>query len=469
MLNQEGWSLLFILIMVLVALGLGLARMGRERAMAQNLCAGGGAADTAMGSVLRCAGPLLLAVIPGAVYRGGFARAGIAVSVAAGYAVLLAVLAPALRRRNGTALTLPEAVARQKGARVLWAALSAMQALLVAGGALSMTARILAGVFSLHYTIALAACTGLCLLLTVLCGPQSRLRMDRWQGAMLMLLLVGLPAAAVVLFDGTKAAVLGGLAVRETGVQLGLGIASDALWGIGVLGLALPAQRVLGAETDAGARRGGIAAGIAIVVLTLLAALSGLLGRSVDAQLETVSAAETVLMQMAEGAALPQPVGALFVGALVTTLLLAAQDALRALGGWVSWDVVASLSGQTQEKPLLCVQLGAAMASGLAAFALGLSATAPLEWFALGACLVGSVLAPGMALSAVGRSIHPLGAYCGLGLGTLMAIVWMAIPQLREMGMLGAVPCAGLSLLLQLCVREKRKAEQAEMPEKAGE
>ena len=60
MLNQEGWSLLFILIMVLAALGLGLAQMGREKDMAQSLRASGGAADTAVGAVLRCAGPLLL-------------------------------------------------------------------------------------------------------------------------------------------------------------------------------------------------------------------------------------------------------------------------------------------------------------------------------------------------------------------------------------------------------------------------
>ena len=43
-----------------------------------------------------------------------------------------------------------------------------------------------------------------------------------------------------------------------------------------------------------------------------------------------------------------------------------------------------------------------------------------------------------------------------------MAVVWMAVPQLRSMGMLGAVPCAGLSLLLQLCVREKRPAAKLE-------
>ena len=462
MLNQEGWSLLFILIMVLAALGLGLAQMGREKDMAQSLRASGGAADTAVGAVLRCAGPLLLAVIPGAVYRGGFARAGVAVSAAVGYAVLLAVLAPALRRRDGAALTLPELAAEEKGVRALWAALCSVQALLVAGGALAMTVRILAGVFSLHYTIALAACAGLCLLLTALCGPQSRLRMDRLQGALLVLLLVGLPAAAAVLFDGTKAAVLSGLALQESGAQLGLGVASDALWCVGILGLALPAQRVLGAENARSARRCGIAGGLLAAALVLLAAFAGLLGRSVDAELSGLTASETVLMQMAEGAALPQPVSALFVGALVTTLLLTAQDALRALGGWVSWDVVGNLSGQTRERPLLRVQLGAALAAGLAAFALGLSATVPLEWFALGACLLGAVLLPGLALRACGRKAHPLGAACGLGLGTLMAVVWMAVPQLRDMGMLGAVPCAGLSLLLQLCVREKRPAAKPE-------
>lgn len=466
MLNQEGWSLLLNLILVLAALGLGLAQMGRERNMAQSLRGGGGAADTAVGAVLRCAGPLLLAVIPGAVYRGGFARAGIAVSAAAGYAVQLAVLTPALRRRSGATLTLPELAAEERGVRALWAALCSAQALLVAGGALAMAARLLAGVFSLHSTIALAACAGLCLLLTALCGPQSRLRMDRLQGALLVGLLVGLPAAAAVLFDGTKAAVLGGLALQERGAQLGLGIASDALWCVGILGLALPVQRVLGAENERSARRAGIAGGVLAAALTALAALAGLLGRSVDAELTGLAAAETVLMQMAQGAALPQPVSALFVGALTTTLLLTAQDALRALGGWVSWDVVGSLSGQTRERPLMRIQLGAAMAAVLAAFALGLSATVPLEWFALGACLVGAVLAPGLVLRACGRRVHPLGATCGLGLGALMAVVWMAVPQLRGMGMLGAVPCAGLSLLLQLCVREKRPdAKQEERPD----
>ena len=61
-----------------------------------------------------------------------------------------------------------------------------------------------------------------------------------------------------------------------------------------------------------------------------------------------------------------------------------------------------------------------------------------------------------------GRAVHPLGAYCGLGLGTLMAAVWLAVPLLRETGMLGAIPCAGLSLLLQLFVREKPLAAQPE-------
>ena len=462
MLNQEGWSLLLILVMLLAALGLGLARMGQERNMAQCLRAGGGSACTAVGAVLRCAGPLLLAVIPGAIYRAGIARAGVALSGAAGYAVLLAVLAPRLRWKNADALTLPELAAKEKGVRALWASLCAVQALLMAGGALTMTARILAGVFSLHYTIALAACAGICLLITALCGALSRLRMDWLQCALLVALLVGLPVTAVLLFDGTKAALLGGLAVQETGAQLGLGIASDALWCVGILGLALPIQRVLGATDDKSARRGGIAGGILAALLVLLAAFAGLLGRSVDAGLSGLAASETVLMQMAEGTALPLPLGALFIGALVTTLLLTAQDALRALGGWVSWDVVGSLTGQTRERPLMRIQLAVALAAGLAAFALGLSASVPLEWFALGACLLGAVLMPGLMLRACGRAVHPLGAYCGLGLGTLMAAVWLAVPLLRETGMLGAIPCAGLSLLLQLFVREKPPAAQPE-------
>ena len=437
MLNQEGWSLLLILVMLLAALGLGLARMGRERNMAQCLRAGGGSACTAVGAVLRCAGPLLLAVIPGAIYRAGIARAGVALSGAAGYAVLLAVLAPRLRWKNADALTLPELAAKEKGVRALWASLCAVQVLLIAGGALTMTARILAGVFSLHYTIALAACAGICLLITALCGAQSRLRMDWLQCALLVALLVGLPVTAVLLFDGTKAALLGGLAVQETGAQLGLGIASDALWCVGILGLALPIQRVLGATDDKSARRGGIAGGILAALLVMLAAFAGLLGRSVDAGLSGLAASETVLMQMAEGTALPLPLGALFIGA-------------------------GSLTGQTRERPLMRIQLAVALAAGLAAFALGLSASVPLEWFALGACLLGAVLMPGLMLRACGRAVHPLGAYCGLGLGTLMAAVWLAVPLLRETGMLGAIPCAGLSLLLQLFVREKPLAAQPE-------
>ena len=43
-----------------------------------------------------------------------------------------------------------------------------------------------------------------------------------------------------------------------------------------------------------------------------------------------------------------------------------------------------------------------------------------------------------------------------------MAAVWLAVPLLRETGMLGAIPCAGLSLLLQLFVREKPPAAQPE-------
>lgn len=452
MLNQEGWSLLILILLLLLEMGLGFAKMGRERLMAQQLQHSSDGLRASAGVLLRCIGVLVLAVIPAAAYRGGAVGLGMALSVSAGLVVLLTVLVPGLRKRNAQALTLPEALGKTRGVRAVYAVLSGLQALILASGACTLAARLLAGVFSLHYTIALGACAALILLLTALCGAQSREKMDGVSSGLLILTMLGIFGAVLVkgadAFDNLKL-------IQEDAVQmLALDIPSDLFWGVSALGLMLPAQRLFGENTKQHRRTGAIAGGCA-AALMLISALIGWLGQAVDASLVGQTAAETVLMQTTLSIGLPVPVSAALLAVMVVVLLLFAQDALHMLGLWVSWDLVQPTAQEMRERPLLRWALAVSLAGAFAAFGLGWNANIPIRTYALAGLLSGSVLAPGLLLNLLGRKVNPLGTYCGLGLGMLMAIVWLLVPQLRQMDMLGALPCAGLSVLLQLFVREK--------------
>ena len=93
MLNHEGWCLLMILCGFIALLLIELPRMGTEQTVEKRLIAHGGWLRAAAGTALRLCGVMLLAVVPGTIYRGGWMRLGLAVWCAAGIAALLCVLA----------------------------------------------------------------------------------------------------------------------------------------------------------------------------------------------------------------------------------------------------------------------------------------------------------------------------------------------------------------------------------------
>ena len=186
MLNREGWSLLAILVLLLAHLGAGFAQLGRERTLEERLRPGGGAADTALGLAQAGAGALLLAAVPGALYTGGLARLLLPLSLLLGVWALLLVLRPRL-------------VPPQGPARAAFAGAAALQALLLSAASIALLGRVIAGVFSLHTTLALLSAAALSALLALLCGPLARRRMDRLQTALLAALLAGLPLCSALL------------------------------------------------------------------------------------------------------------------------------------------------------------------------------------------------------------------------------------------------------------------------------
>ncbi len=211
MLNREGWSLLAILLFFLALLGAGFAHMGRERSVADRLREGGGAADTAAGLVVAAGGVVLLAIVPGTLYLYGLSRLLMPLSLAAGACALLCGILPRLRAAAPRALSAAELYSRASAPRAAFAVIGAMSALGLATGAIALLGRVIAGVFSLHQTLALGAAALLCAILALLCGPQSRRRMDRLQVLLLVGLLAALPASAVLHSgdnDNTLAAVL---------------------------------------------------------------------------------------------------------------------------------------------------------------------------------------------------------------------------------------------------------------------
>ena len=57
--------------------------------------------------------------------------------------------------------------------------------------------------------------------------------------------------------------------------------------------------------------------------------------------------------------------------------------------------------------------------------------------------LLGAVLGAGLALRAFGRPTTVLGAWVSLAAGAGVVVAWTAVPALRNLGMLGALPSAG--------------------------
>ncbi|MGI5884590.1 MAG: hypothetical protein ACOX83_06465 [Candidatus Spyradocola sp.] len=473
MLNREGWSLLAILLFFLALLGAGFAHLGRERSLGERLSAGGGAADTAAGLVAAAGGVVLLAVAPGTLYLYGLARIGLPLSLAAGEIALLCAILPRLRAAAPGALSAPELYSRDRLPRAAFAVVAAASALLLAAAGISLLARVIAGVFALHQTLALAAAALLCLVLALLCGPQARRRMDRGQAVLLAVLLSALPAVAV--WTGSAGEenlveLLGGaLARADTGRPLFADVLSDLCWGVGALGAVSLLVRAMAVREAYAVQHGTRIGAVLVALLTVLAAAAGLLVRGVDAGLSTPAAAETALLQGAVNTALPAPVSALLVAAMTTALLLSAAGLLRAVGDLLAWDVLAPALGQTQERPLCRAADGIAVAGAVVAFLLWLNRSDPLTGMAQAAFLLGAVLGTGLLLRALGAAPTARGAWGSLAAGTAVAVVWTAVPSLRALGMIGALPCAAAVALTQGLFRPRPHKAVAEAPQAADE
>ena len=476
MLNEEGWSLLMILAAVIALLGMGYIFMGWEKTMAGRLRSGGGAADTAMGLTVRAAGFALLGVIPGSLYLGGAGRILQAASLCAGLAVLLCWMLPKLRAQEPGALTAAEICAKDKAARMGLGAVEILSLLAMTAGALAMAARVLASVFSLHTTISLGAAALLSLLLAMLCGAAARKNMDRLGVAM----AAGTVIAAFVLvqmaLDPVELPLAELLAPKNAPSATGwTTVASDVLWGVGAIGLAAFAHRALAAESEEAARQGGRTGALAIALLALLCAGAGLLGRAADATLESQTAAETILIQIVTMESLPKPFSAVLTAGLTAALLLSAQAMMTEIGSIAAWDIALPLTGETREKPLMRTAMGAAALSAAAAFALALDPNRPLQDYALLGLLLSTVTAAFLWVRVCEWEACPLGEWIGLGLGAAAAVGWALIPATRQLGMIGAIPCAMLTLLPQLLIGRwtQKKAEKAALasaePEKTEE
>ena len=455
MLNHEGWCLLLILCAVIALLLLALPRMRTERTIAQRLPACASSVWTAAGVVLRACGVLTLVVIPSAIYRSGMMRLGLPVFCAAGLAVLLCMLVPRIRQRAPQALTMCQAVAEDKWTRAGLGALSAAAAWIGAAAAVSMAARMFAYVFSLHYMISLGASVGLALMLTLLCGAQSRHVMDKLQFALLAVLLIGTPVAALLLSDNTSAALQAFVHSYGQGAQIGMDLLCDLCAGLGALGLLLPSQMLFAEHKPSVLRKSGIAASAVIAVLMLLAALSGFAGRALGIGLESIPASETILTQIAELSALPQPVSALLTAALLTSLLMYAQAALHFFGTTLSWDVIQPLTHRHTERPAALWADCLSAAACLLTFLLAMNVNTPLAWYARDVLLCGAVIGTFLMFHACGGKAGKMGSRIALVAGADAVFITWLLPLPEKWKILGAVPAAVLTVLPLLFVKDK--------------
>ena len=379
------------------------------------------------------------------------------------------------RQRRSAGVSRASSRKRKKASapRAAFAVIGAMSALGLATGAIALLGRVIAGVFSLHQTLALGAAALLCAILALLCGPQSRRRMDRLQVLLLVGLLAALPASAVLHSgdnDNTLAAVLASAFSRlATGNPVLVDMLSDLGWGLGVLGAVSLLSRATAVQEEYAARYGGRIGAALLALLTVLSAAAGLLGRMVEEGLTTLAAAETVLLQEATNAVLPAPVSAVLVAALTMGLLLSAQGLLRAAGNLLAWDVAEPVLKGKQERPLCRTADGIAVAGAALAFLLALDQSAALTNMAQAAFLLGAVLGAGLALRAFGRPTTVLGAWVSLAAGAGVVVAWTAVPALRNLGMLGALPSAGAVALVQWLLRPRQQEAPAPQPETVSE
>lgn len=459
MLNHEGWSLLGILLLLLIQLLLALPLMHKEQTMEKRLNVQDESLFAVAGVCLRCAGVGLLAVLPGAVYAGGAARLGLAVMPAAGLGTALLLIVPRLKRSHPQALTLCEAAVQDPWARAGFAAVGAVAAVAAAAGAMSMIARVFAYVFSLHDKIALAASVLLCFVLVLLCTTAAREKMDRLQGILLAVMVIGTPVAALTVVGAEEnmlAVLREALFYHGTGLALGRDIASDVLTGLCAIGLMLPMQRLFAVKSEQTANRGGKIAVCAMAVLAVSAAASGLVGKMAGFVLNGKAAQETVVMQLTELPALPETVSAVLTSSLVLALMLFVQDALRFAGAAVAWDIVQPLGKFTAEKPLRIWMDGVSLTVCAALYAVAGSINVPLENYLHIALLCGAVTGTMLLMRALGVQAKPLGQRICVSAGAASAAaVLLFVPE--EWKMIGAAAVFAAAVIPLLICKEKAK------------
>ena len=438
MLNDEGWVLLLFLVLFISILLLGLRRLKADSSMTERLTVSEGDFSRNTGVFLRLTGSCVLCVVPGMLYRNSIPACVSLLSLLTGTGVLLFVLLPKIKDGNG--LTPAEALSLTEKPRAYFAFVSLLPTFILLSAALSLAARFVSGVFSLHYVIALSAVTGITLLLCLLKNNNSRSVSYRYAAFLPVLALAGLIVyLAAVRGDLLLPFLKETLQIPISFEESLLPLLSCACMGLGVPGLLLPIQRSV-ASPHPGKKKNFLA--FVLFALCLLSAgFSGFFGSLVDASLSDAASCETILLQLASWAALPSPVRGAMCAVLILLPLLYVSDGLKTVSSIFVWDILPP----APDKKLLSITRFFVLILAVLLFLSALPEKVPLTEYATLALLLSAPL--GMVFLTKKRSGKR--TLLALLFGELICVAgFICSLLLMDLGFVPAFPAALCTLLI---------------------
>ncbi|GEM_PF-6401932 len=441
MLNDEGWVLLLFLVLYIAMLLLGFRKLRPEITLSERLTINDGIFSRDTGVFLRLCGLASLAVVPGMLYSGGLLMATGIVSLLIGAAVLLFVILPKLSALPG--LTPTDKLKLSPKMRIFLSAFSLVSTFVLTAGALSLSARFVAGVFSLHYVIALGGVTLSVLLLCLLKNAAGRAVSDRFAAFLPIAALLAL-CVCLYFFKHNKLSDFLNEHLIMSDISP-LSILSCACMGLGLPGLLLPSLRFSASQCK---KKKGVLAFSFFAILLLLAGALGSFGVLADDTLSDTVSSETILLQLSNWVVLPKPLRGVLSAILIFLPMLYAQDGLKAMGNCIVWDLVQPCKPILPERKLLNLTNAAVPILLFPAFLCALPATLPLKQYLTLALLLSVPLGMVFAAGSFGKTLPSkrllIALLFGEGISVLCFVFSMFI---ADLGFLPALPAALVTLL----------------------
>ncbi len=387
----------------------------------------------------------LLMGLPGAAYLAGLESVWIAVGLAVGTYLNWKYTAKRLRVYTevaGNALTLSDYFQnrfhdKSNVLRIATAVFILIFFLIYTASGLVAGGKLFSTVFGFQYQIAVAVGALAIITYTFLGGFMAVSWTDFFQGSLMFLAILLVPAASIVTLGGFGASQAAIAAINPEmlnpfsdlsgGALSWMAVVSSLAWGFGYFGQPHILSRFMAIEKADEIKKSRTVAMIWVIISLFCAVIVGMLGRAIMPGLEGASV-EKVFMLMVQSMFNPWIAG-IMLAAILAAIMSTADSQLLVTASAISQDIYRPfIKPNASQKELVWVGRITVIVVALIAFIIALNPNNKvLDLVAYAWAGFGSAFGPAIIISLFWKRMTRNGAIAGILTGGIVALVWQQL------------------------------------------